>query len=152
MSSVKRFWVAAAMLAAALPAIAGAQTRRITGTVTVQGSTEPVAGATVQVVGTTFGTTADDGGRFSVSIPAGTQQLRVRRIGFQAKIVPVTPGESSVTGPRFSLPVRAAIEAARHGNGIRARSSAGEHYLDMVGVTGSIPVAPTTSVSPHVAG
>src|SRR5262249_47002875 len=28
--------------------------------------------------------------------------------------------------------------------GIRARSSAGEHYLDMVGVTGSIPVAPTS--------
>jgi hypothetical protein len=27
----------------------------------------------------------------------------------------------------------------------RARSSAGEHYLDMVGVTGSIPVAPTIS-------
>src|SRR6476660_9835142 len=25
-----------------------------------------------------------------------------------------------------------------------ARSSAGEHYLDMVGVTGSIPVAPTS--------
>jgi Glycine transporter len=28
-----------------------------------------------------------------------------------------------------------------------ARSSAGEHYLDMVGVTGSIPVAPTTPSS-----
>ena len=28
---------------------------------------------------------------------------------------------------------------------VRARSSAVEHYLDMVGVTGSIPVAPTTS-------
>ncbi|GEM_PF-3897340 len=26
------------------------------------------------------------------------------------------------------------------------RSSAGEHYLDMVGVTGSIPVAPTTTI------
>ena len=26
-----------------------------------------------------------------------------------------------------------------------ARSSAGEHYVDIVGVTGSIPVAPTTS-------
>jgi hypothetical protein len=25
----------------------------------------------------------------------------------------------------------------------RARSSAGEHYVDIVGVTGSIPVAPT---------
>ena len=28
-------------------------------------------------------------------------------------------------------------------SGLRARSSAEEHYLDMVGVTGSIPVAPT---------
>src|SRR5690349_10042689 len=28
--------------------------------------------------------------------------------------------------------------------GIRARSSAGEHYVDIVGVTGSIPVAPTS--------
>ena len=28
-------------------------------------------------------------------------------------------------------------------NMLWARSSAGEHYLDMVGVTGSIPVAPT---------
>jgi hypothetical protein len=31
--------------------------------------------------------------------------------------------------------------------GYRARSSAGEHYLDMVGVTGSIPVAPTNVLS-----
>ena len=29
-------------------------------------------------------------------------------------------------------------------NVVRAISSAGEHYLDMVGVTGSIPVSPTT--------
>src|SRR6516165_20101 len=28
--------------------------------------------------------------------------------------------------------------------GPRARSSAGEHYVDIVGVTGSIPVAPTS--------
>src|SRR6478672_12342160 len=40
--------------------------------------------------------------------------------------------------------------------GYRARSSAGEHYLDMVGVTGSIPVAPTIffndlGVSPRTA-
>ena len=31
----------------------------------------------------------------------------------------------------------------RTGNGAGARSSAGEHYVDIVGVTGSIPVAPT---------
>ena len=29
----------------------------------------------------------------------------------------------------------------------RARSSAEEHYLDMVGVTGSIPVAPTIKIN-----
>ena len=29
----------------------------------------------------------------------------------------------------------------------RARSSAGEHYVDIVGVTGSIPVAPTIHVA-----
>jgi hypothetical protein len=33
----------------------------------------------------------------------------------------------------------------RAGNGAGARSSAGEHYVDIVGVTGSIPVAPTIS-------
>ncbi len=37
---------------------------------------------------------------------------------------------------RFCPPTRA-----------RARSSAVEHYLDTVGVTGSIPVAPTTLAS-----
>src|SRR5690349_2527132 len=39
-------------------------------------------------------------------------------------------------GPRFPLHPRRDTEA-------RARSSAGEHYVDIVGVTGSIPVAPT---------
>ena len=33
----------------------------------------------------------------------------------------------------------------------RARSSAGEHYVDIVGVTGSIPVAPTTHIGPRIA-
>ncbi len=89
MSSVQRFWVAA-LLCAALPALGQAQqTRRVTGTVTVQGSTEPVSGASVQVVGTTLGTLADDAGRFTVTVPAGPQQLSVRRLGYQAKVVPV---------------------------------------------------------------
>src|SRR5207248_2392337 len=39
--------------------------------------------------------------------------------------------------PAFPLNPRAVPHLAR------ARSSAGEHYVDIVGVTGSIPVAPT---------
>ncbi len=46
----------------------------------------------------------------------------------------------------LSQPLRPAITAARnaaHPARAGARSSAVEHYLDTVGVTGSIPVAPT---------
>lgn len=97
MRSVKQFWVAA-MLLAAIPVLAQAQgTRRVTGVVTVQGSSEPVAGATVQVVGTAFGAVADEAGRFSVSVPPGPHQLRVRRIGFQARDVPIGPNESNIS-------------------------------------------------------
>src|SRR5205085_2593930 len=48
-------------------------------------------------------------------------------------------------GAQASLQPRsaAAIRTATQPPFIRARSSAGEHYLDMVGVTGSIPVVPT---------
>src|SRR5258708_14813541 len=44
---------------------------------------------------------------------------------------------------RPCLPAPEPIYGPRPHNDYRARSSAGEHYLDMVGVTGSIPVAPT---------
>ncbi|HEY0776634.1 MAG TPA: SusC/RagA family TonB-linked outer membrane protein [Gemmatirosa sp.] len=76
-----------------------AQTRRVTGVVSIEGSNEPVSGATIQVLGTTLGTTADESGRFAVSVPAGPQQLRVRRIGFQAKLVPVATNATAVTVP-----------------------------------------------------
>jgi len=96
MSLVKRICMAAAMMIAAIPATGWAQTRRVTGTVTVSGSNEPVGSASVQVVGTTLGGIADGDGHFSVSVPAGAQQLRVRRIGFQAKLVPLAASQTSV--------------------------------------------------------
>jgi len=95
MRSFRRFWIAAALLAA-IPALGQAQTRRVSGLVTVAGSSEPVAGATIQVVGTTLGTVADESGRFSVSVPPGDHQLRVRRIGFQAKLVAVAANATAV--------------------------------------------------------
>ena len=87
----------AAVLLVAVPSLGLAQqSRRVTGQVTVEGTTEPVSGATVQVIGTTLGASADDNGRFSLSVPAGAQQLRVRRIGYSAKIVPIGPNEATV--------------------------------------------------------
>ena len=97
MKSVTRLWIAALLLAV-IPSLGRAQqTRRVSGHVTVQGSTEPVSGATVQVVGTTLGSTADEAGNFTISVPAGAHQLRVRRIGFAAKLVPLGANDETVT-------------------------------------------------------
>ena len=88
----------AAALLAAVPSLGSAQqSRRVTGQVTAAGTTQPVSGATVQVMGTTIGATADDNGRFAVSVPAGVQQLRVRRIGYSAKIVAIGPADATVS-------------------------------------------------------
>lgn len=90
-------YCAVGLLLVGIAAPVYAQTRRVAGEITVQGSSEPIGGASVQVVGTNLGTTADETGHFSVSVPAGDQQLRIRRIGFQAKLVPVSAGASAVS-------------------------------------------------------
>lgn len=98
MSSVKRLWIAAALVLAAIPSVSQAQTRRIAGVVTVQGTVpEPVPGATIQVVGTALGGITDETGHFSISVPAGAQQLRVRRIGYAARVVPLSATETTVS-------------------------------------------------------
>src|SRR5215210_8307656 len=71
-------------------ASAFAQTRRVSGVVTVEGSGEPLAAASVNVVGTSVGSYTDDQGRFSLVVPEGPATLRVRRIGFVQKTAPVT--------------------------------------------------------------
>ncbi|GAC1452916.1 MAG: SusC/RagA family TonB-linked outer membrane protein [Gemmatimonadaceae bacterium] len=73
-----------------------AQTRRLTGRVTVEGSGEGLVAASVSVVGTSLGTYTDDQGRFSLNVPAGPATLRVRRIGYTQKTVAVPSGDTDV--------------------------------------------------------
>jgi hypothetical protein len=47
---------------------------------------------------------------------------------------------------RYSIAPPCRVPFGTQGRPLRARSSAEEHYLDMVGVTGSIPVAPTIAI------
>ncbi|HEY5087306.1 MAG TPA: TonB-dependent receptor plug domain-containing protein, partial [Gemmatimonadaceae bacterium] len=97
MKSVTRLWIAAVLLAV-VPSLGRAQqTRRVSGHVTVSGTTEAIPGATIQVVGTTLGGTADDNGNFSISVPEGAHQLRIRRIGFAAKLVPLGANDQTVS-------------------------------------------------------
>jgi len=108
--STTLFSIASAiLLAAAIPASAGAQTGRIAGTVT--DSTRAVlAGTQVTVVGTRLTGVSDVSGRFSISgVPAGTYDLRVQRLGQRAQTmtgVQVTAGqETQVNVSLASVPL-----------------------------------------------
>ena len=95
---VKRVrWSFFSLLLLALPlSNAFAQTRVVSGTVRAE-TGEPLAQASIGVQGTATGTYTDDQGRFSISVPAGLVTLRIRRIGFTQKMVPVGPAASDVS-------------------------------------------------------
>ena len=78
--------------------VAEAQQRRITGRVVAEDGTTPLSGAAVTVVGTTTGTYTSEDGRFAVNAPGTSSvNLRVRRLGYQQKLVPVSSTMSDVT-------------------------------------------------------
>jgi TonB-linked SusC/RagA family outer membrane protein len=84
---VTRFaWSALAALALC-PAALLAQQRRITGSVHVEGTAEPITGAIVSVISGTAASQTDEQGRFALVIPTGPQRLRVRALGFGARDV-----------------------------------------------------------------
>jgi TonB-linked SusC/RagA family outer membrane protein len=66
-----------------------AQTRTITGTVADE-TGEAMPFVTVGAVGATVGTVTDINGRFSLTIPQGTQAIRVSFIGFKTQDVTLT--------------------------------------------------------------
>ena len=86
-SLVRRHGVVATLLGAALlavPAVAHAQTGKLTGTVTDKESGKPVPGVQVQIQGTTLGNVTGDNGRFFIiQVPPGTYTVTARRIGYQ---------------------------------------------------------------------
>lgn len=91
-----RLFVYSQLLLGLFSASAFAQTRVVSGRVTMEGSGEPLAAASVNVVGTTFGAYTDDQGRFTVSVPAGSATLRVRRIGYTQKVADVPAGATEL--------------------------------------------------------
>ena len=77
-----------------VPAIALAQSRKLTGTVTDEAG-EALIGATVAEVGSSKGVITDYDGNFSLSLSSGTQSIRVSFVGYKTKTVPV-PATGSV--------------------------------------------------------
>ena len=77
----------------ALTTIAFSQ-KTITGTVTEEGSGEPLIGASILVVGTSTGTVTDIDGSFELQVPEGSNLISVSYTGFSEKEVDISTGTS----------------------------------------------------------
>ncbi|HEY2025403.1 MAG TPA: SusC/RagA family TonB-linked outer membrane protein [Gemmatimonadaceae bacterium] len=78
------------------PALARAQTREVTGRVTIAESRQPLAGASVNLVGrSNVGTVTNDRGQYRLMVPAGDQVLLVRFLGYKRRTVQVAAAQST---------------------------------------------------------
>ena len=81
---MKKLSLLIALLAISVSTLLAQQTRVITGTVTSTTEGEgPIPGATVQVKGTTIGTTTDVNGKYSITVPANATTLVFSYIGMK---------------------------------------------------------------------
>ena len=81
-----RLWLAASLLF--LSSLAMAQQKTVSGRVT-DAKNEPVAGASVVVKGTNIGTTTDEQGRFTITVPNNQARVTVSYVGLDAQEVAV---------------------------------------------------------------
>jgi len=90
---------------ALLPAAAAAQgTGSISGRVIDQASQLPVLGAQVVVVGTQRGAQTDQEGRYTITgVPAGSHQVRARRVGYSSTVQAVTVSDGGTASAEFTL-------------------------------------------------
>ena len=104
MSRSVRFLVAALGFALLLPSGAAAQGGTVSGVVTDGTNQQPISDAQVAVIGTQRGAATDRNGRFSITgVPAGTYQVRARRIGYTASTQTVTVGAGATATVNFTL-------------------------------------------------
>ncbi len=86
------------------PTIENALQGQVSGRVNVRGRVveadeqrAPVQAAQVLIPGTMIGQSTTDSGSFNISVPADAKTLTVRRIGYMAENVPLTPGTTDYT-------------------------------------------------------
>ncbi len=81
----------------------------VTGQVTNQAASQPLAEARVLVIGTSLSATTNEQGRYTIrNVPAGTAQLQVLRVGFKSEKKTVTvPATGDVTAD-FAMSVAVA--------------------------------------------
>ncbi len=96
------------VLLAALPALAQTGAGTLTGTVTTT-TGQPVPFATVAVLNSTLGATADQGGSFSLkNVPTGRQTVAVSSVGYATRTQTVELAAGQVRTLGFQLPASTA--------------------------------------------
>ena len=80
----------------ALPQLVMAQTREVTGRVTIAGTELPIADATVSIVGTNEMTRTSPNGTFRLNAPAGPVTVAARAIGYRRVTTAITASQSTV--------------------------------------------------------
>ena len=86
----------AVAMAVLLPAAASAQSRIITGTVTISATGQPLPGAVVSVIGGTTESRTSANGQFRLAAPSGAVTVLARAIGYKRVTKPVAAGETRV--------------------------------------------------------
>ncbi len=132
--------------------LAFAQQRRVTGKVTGDDGS-PIAFATIQIKGTTSGTTADQQGNFSLSVSGNNVILIVRSVGFQAKEIPL--GSQSSVGVTLVSDSKSLQEVVVTALGVnRTRKSLGYSVQEIKSdkITQTKQVDLNTAIAGKVAG
>ena len=108
----------------------------ITGRVTSTQTGEPIAGATVRVIGTQMSAVSGPDGRFTIAgVPAGTHQVAVSAPGYGMR---VAEGVRIATGQTQTLNFQLASQAAVELEGVVAVGYGTQRRRDVTGAVGSI--------------
>lgn len=87
-------FVTAAAVVALLPFQADAQTRDITGKVTMEGTGQPLADVTVSVVGQQLGVRTNERGEYRLRVPSGEVAILARQLGYKRQTKRLGASES----------------------------------------------------------
>jgi len=122
----------AAVLIATLTVAASAQTGRIAGTVTAEDRGEPLAGATVEVLGPTLkkkiGAVSGADGRYAVeNVPAGTYTVKATFTGYRGETV---RGVVVVASASVEVDFRIAVAPYEMGEMVVSASRRAENVVD----------------------
>lgn len=94
MSRLQRLLTAMALVAI-VPLRADAQSRDVTGKVTMAGTGQPLADATVSVVGQQLGVRTNDRGEFRLRVPEGEVSVLARLLGYKRQTIRLSATENT---------------------------------------------------------